>query len=68
MRKRIYAFIKKHVDNGRQAYIVCPLIEETENTDLKNVVAYTETLSKKIFPAYRIALCTVGLGRSKRTL
>lgn len=66
MRKRIYAFIKKHVDNGRQAYIVCPLIEETENTDLKNVVAYTETLSKKIFPAYRIALLHSRLGAAQK--
>ena len=56
MRKRIYAFLKKHIDNGRQAYIVCPLIEETENADLKNVAAYAKTLAEKVFPAYRIAL------------
>ena len=56
MRKRIYAFLKKHIDNGRQAYIVCPLIEETENADLKNVAAYAKTLSEKVFPTYRIAL------------
>ncbi len=56
MRKRIYVFLKKHIDNGRQAYIVCPLIEETENADLKNVAAYAKTLAEKVFPAYRIAL------------
>ena len=56
MRKRIYAFLKKHIDNGRQAYIVCPLIEETENADLKNVAAYTKMLAEKVFPTYRIAL------------
>ncbi|HIV03041.1 MAG TPA: ATP-dependent DNA helicase RecG, partial [Candidatus Aphodoplasma excrementigallinarum] len=56
MRKRIYAFLKKHIDNGRQAYIVCPLIEETENADLKNVAAYAKTLAEKVFPTYRIAL------------
>lgn len=31
-RTRIYNFIKKHIAEGRQAYIVCPLVEESENT------------------------------------
>ncbi len=31
-RPRIYNFIKKHIAEGRQAYIVCPLVEESENT------------------------------------
>lgn len=66
MRARIYAFMKKHVDAGRQVYIVCPLIEETESTDLKNVVDYTETLSKKVFPSYRIGLLHSRLGAEQK--
>ncbi len=56
MRERIFAFIKKHVLNGRQIYIVCPLIEETENSDLKNVIDYADMLRTKIFPEFRCAL------------
>lgn len=56
MRNRILAFIKKHVTNGRQVYIVCPLIEETENIDLKNVVDYADTIQNKVFPEFRCAL------------
>lgn len=68
MRARIYAFMKKHVDNGRQIYIVCPLIEETEQTDLKNVVDYTETLSKKVFPSYRIGLLHSRLAAAEKEM
>ena len=54
-RKRIYAFIKRHLDAGLQAYIVCPLVEENE-TELIPAAKYAEELSKKEFAAYRVAL------------
>lgn len=66
MRARIYAFIKKHISSGRQAYIVCPLIEETENTDLKNVISYAHMLSKKVFADYRVALLHSKLGSAQK--
>lgn len=56
MRSRIFAFIRKHVLCGRQVYIVCPLIEETESSDLKNVTDYADMLRNKIFPEFRCAL------------
>ncbi len=56
MRKRIFAFIHKHVSAGRQVYIVCPLIEETENSDLANVTDYANKLQTKIFPDFVCAL------------
>lgn len=44
-RERVYAFIRKHVAAGRQAYIVCPLVEEGENSgDLVAATAYYNDL------------------------
>jgi len=59
---RLNGFIAKEIDAGRQAYVVCPLIEESEVDDkddadtkpkLKNVVEITEKY-KNIFPRYRV--------------
>lgn len=55
MRNRIYAFLDKNIKEGNQAYVVCPLIEETQSDDLKNAVDLTENL-KNIFPEYNIGL------------
>ena len=55
MRNRIYAFLDKNIKEGNQAYVVCPLIEETQSDDLKNAVDLTENL-KNIFPKYNIGL------------
>lgn len=55
MRKRIYAFLDKHIKNGSQAYVVCPLIEESEKTDLADAVGIYENL-KRIFPKYTVGL------------
>ena len=56
MEERVNNFIKKQVDEGRQAYIVCPLVEESEeeDNDLKAVTALYETCQKEIFPNYRV--------------
>ncbi len=55
MRKRIYAFLDKHIKAGSQAYVVCPLIEESEKTDLADAKNIYEKL-KIIFPDYNIGL------------
>lgn len=47
-RERIYKFIKKYVENGFQAYIVCPLIEEGAS-EKASAVKYFETLNNKHF-------------------
>lgn len=46
MRKRVYAFLQKNVNEGMQAYVVCPLIEESETQDLKNAKELFENLKK----------------------
>ncbi|MBR1737979.1 MAG: ATP-dependent DNA helicase RecG, partial [Firmicutes bacterium] len=53
--ERIYNFIKKNADEGRQAYIICPMIDETDNKELKSVNEYTAKLSGEIFRGYRVA-------------
>ncbi len=57
-RERTYNFMRKLVGEGRQVYIVCPMVEESETADedLKSAQAYSEKLEKDIFPDLRIAL------------
>ena len=55
-RQGMYGFIAKELAQGRQAYVVCPLIEESEKMDLENAQALAEKLSKEIYPQYRIGL------------
>jgi ATP-dependent DNA helicase RecG len=52
-RSRTYSFIKKQVEEWRQVFVICPLIQENEKLELKSVVEETEKL-KQIFPDYRI--------------
>ncbi len=52
--RRLYAFVKKEVAKGRQAYIICPMIEENDNTELRSVLTYTQELKDSIFPELRV--------------
>lgn len=54
MTERVNHFIKKQIQDGRQAYVVCPLVEENEEMDLKSVEKLFETYRKEIFPEYRV--------------
>ena len=54
MTDRINNFIKEQVNEGRQAYIVCPLVEENEESDLKSVEELYEKSKKEVFPEYRV--------------
>lgn len=56
MRRRIYAFMEKTMQQGRQCYVVCPLVEESENVDLQAATALYETLQHDVFPRYRCGL------------
>ena len=55
-RGTIYEFIRGEVHRGRQAYVVYPLVEESEKVDLAAATEGYETLSKEIFPEFRVAL------------
>ena len=54
-RRHMVGFIKNNIDSGRQVYIVCPLVEDSDTMDLTSVTEYEKNL-KKIFPSYRISL------------
>lgn len=43
-RPKAYSFIEQQVEQGRQAYIICPMVEESEAIEAENVVDYTETV------------------------
>ena len=51
---KVYDFVRKELDKGRQAYFVYPLIEEGE--EIKDAVSMNQRLSKEIFPKYKTAL------------
>lgn len=54
-RDTAYRFIEKEVSEGRQAYIICPMVEEGEMEELENVVSYTAKLKEKLSSSIQIA-------------
>ncbi|MCR5213088.1 MAG: ATP-dependent DNA helicase RecG [Eubacterium sp.] len=48
------AFIRKQVREGHQVYIICPMVEESEQLDAENVINYTDELSQRIGQNIRI--------------
>ncbi|PKM95855.1 MAG: DNA helicase RecG [Firmicutes bacterium HGW-Firmicutes-1] len=54
-RERIYSFIEKEIEIGRQCYIVCPAVEENEEIDLESVIQYTDKLKIALPSSIRIA-------------
>ena len=55
-RAQIYAFLRKQIEEGRQVYVVCPLVEESEATDLKAATEMAERLQREVFPDLRVGL------------
>lgn len=55
MRDRIYSFLEKQLKTGSQCYVVCPLIEETQNADLKNACDLQVKMQEH-FPQYNVGL------------
>jgi ATP-dependent DNA helicase RecG len=55
-REDIYEMVRKQLDEGRQAYVVYPLIEESEKIDLKAATEMADTLAQDVFPEFRVAL------------
>ena len=52
-RPRAYRFIENEVKNGRQAYVICPMVEESEMIDAENVLDYTKVLRQNL-PGIRV--------------
>ncbi len=55
-RLEAFKLVKKELSNGRQCYIIYPLIEESEKVDLKAATEMAEHLKKDIFPEYNLGL------------
>jgi ATP-dependent DNA helicase RecG len=55
-RDRVLQFVRRETDAGRQAYIVYPVIEESEKTDLKAATTMFQSLSAEIFEGKKVAL------------
>ena len=54
MEERVNNFIKKQIDEGRQAYIVCPLVEESEEIEAKSVLELADKYKNEVFKDYKV--------------
>ncbi|NET45243.1 ATP-dependent DNA helicase RecG [Okeania sp. SIO2B3] len=55
-RKKAYDLIRREIVQGRQVYIVLPLVEESEKLDVKSAVEEHQKLAEKVFPEFQIGL------------
>jgi ATP-dependent DNA helicase RecG len=55
-RDEVFAFLRRQVQAGRQAYIVYPVVEESEKQDLKSAMAMHQRLAAEVFPEYHVGL------------
>ena len=55
-REDVYTLIRAQLERGKQAYVVYPLIEESEKVDLKAATEMADHLAQDVFPAHRVAL------------
>jgi len=55
-REKAYTFLHREVSNGRQAFIICPLIEESEVLEAKAAKTEYERLSREVFPGLKLGL------------
>lgn len=70
-RDRVYEAIRRELDNGRQAYIICPRIDEPDPEKEKalqatSVIAEAKRLSKEIFQNYRIGVLHSKMTKQKK--
>ena len=54
--ERVYSFVKKQIEAGRQAYVVYPVIEESETNAMKAAEKMHEHLSQEVFPGIAVGL------------
>ncbi len=54
-RPQAYHFMQRQIQEGHQIYIICPMVEESENLEVENVMDYTESLRQVLPPSIRIS-------------
>ena len=65
-RARAYRYVKTHLDQGRQGYIVCPRVEEDESSELSSAKRFYEQLSQGDFAGYSLGLLHGKLGARQK--
>lgn len=68
MRDKVYDFVKKEIRNGRQAYIVCPLVEESEKLEAESAVETSKKLQEMYFKEFKIGLLHGKMNSSDKDL
>ena len=53
-RDKAYSFMKKQVSMGRQCYVICPMVEESESLEAENVLDYSQMLSEELGSGIRV--------------
>jgi ATP-dependent DNA helicase RecG len=61
-RRQIYDFLRAQIGEGRQVYVVCPLVEESEVSDLRAATEMAERLQHEVFAEKRVGLLHGRLG------
>ncbi len=64
--EQVYSFLKRQIDEGRQAYVVYPVIEESENQAMKAAEKMYEHLSREVFPNVPVGLMHGRLGSDEK--
>lgn len=64
--EQVYSFLKREVDAGRQAYVVYPVIEESEAQAMKAAQKMYQHLSEEVFPGLRVGLLHGRLGTEEK--
>ena len=60
-REAAYQAVRSELEEGRQAYVICPLVEESEALeDVRAAEELYEELEAEIFPERRVGSCTAG--------
>ena len=54
--ERLYAFMRKQVQQGRQVYVICPMVEESEDSELRSATEYADFLQRVVFADLSIGL------------
>lgn len=53
-RQQSWELVRREVNNGRQAFVICPLVEESETLDAKAAVTEAEFLQRDVFPEFKV--------------
>lgn len=64
--EQVYSFLQKQVETGRQAYVVYPVIEESETQAMKAAQAMHQQLSETVFPQFRVDLLHGKMGPDEK--